>query len=637
MRNIAVSLLNNMKDSADLSFMADEMKELISPDLRRTIKELRKEMENEMDKRQDIASVETEYESRVSELISEFYVDITNQYGGETVIKASDSEHNPIYLQVQKNGWDDYKCTVYDGNTLEQKEQGIRSVSLATGSSYSVARMVCKDMEYTSPLLILDPGEFFEEVQKKEMERAGVEKQFPIIDTALFNTVESAQELYGLAVAVKDMIPENDVFERIIDFATDVMDYKYEKSLEIGVYDESHEKMVAIDKENLTQVKNYAKELVSAISHNNPSIVLQTDNGYLEVEAEKYTNNYNCTVYNHEQIAIDKIHLEFPFNGPASSYEAAHIVCKQHNFAQVGLVTNPGTFIKQARALEQKMNEKNMKTGISAEDKLSADFDKVNFKYSIIDCNREDIFTAYADFCVDNILRGYEVADVVAVVYSKGNIESKRDSDLLYKSCVNQLMFNGSKFSKRVMYDCLSELQNLNKINMCLIKARKAIEENLGGDISVRMTPEKGYSQIDISVQISPNAESYHVTASLDEDLSPLMITKQLFNEVNGLNKQFLHIDSLGPVLNAELVHAVFVETERMSSKEKLETLQELFKEATPDFKERICNLYLGDPSAAIRQFLQEESVKIAEEKSKSVKQEVTQKREQKNIKGLDV
>ena len=257
-------------------------------------------------------------------------------------------------------------------------------------------------------------------------------------------------------------------------------------------------------------------------------------------------------------------------------------------------------------------------------------FSKIAFKYNILDSQREEVFAAFADACVAYACGGGDIKEAVEVLFAGRYISSKRDSDIFYKECVNRLMFTGSKLSKYSLFHCLDTLQKTNELNTILIKAQNSIEDNISDDLKVTVTPTCGYSQVTITFEDKDGPSGKMLV--LDETDTPLKLLQKIYSQAATFHKEYGYEKKYGinleAILDAELVHKVFIETERMTSSEKVTTLKTIFKDASPELKERFCNLYLGDYSKELRQFLNEETMKMVEEKNIAVRPGNTLKRQ---------
>lgn len=243
---------------------------------------------------------------------------------------------------------------------------------------------------------------------------------------------------------------------------------------------------------------------------------------------------------------------------------------------------------------------------------------KIAFKYGIIDSTRTAALATFADTCVNYTCEGGNISEAVEALYAKGYITSKRDNDIFYRECVNRLIYTGSKLNKYALFHNLEELKELNDINVVLIRAQKAIEENLPEELKVSVSPFFDYSYV--SVCFEDDTGSVGKFFPIEDVKTPLQLLQLIYDHAasffNGYGFNEKYQLKLGEYLDAELVHQIFIDADRMSSSDKLQTIKDIFKNATPGVKERLCNLYLGDYNTELRQFLQEQTVKMAKEKN---------------------
>lgn len=443
------------------------------------------------------------------------------------------------------------------------------------------------------------------------------------ISMDLFNTVNDSERLYYLACNLGGLLPDG-IFERVDDFFKEICDEK-EDMADAG--NNSY-----IEEKYRNETLSFVRELEARVKDYNTTIVLESEEGYLQVEDQGNGEYFTYTLYTPEMTMVSREEYMAAIPDGLSGivslgneplcYDVAKNLSKQLNLTNARLVTNPADFIEQAYVLGQ--NSKTFANLPKTEDllkTLSSDFSKIAFKYNIIDCDRAKVFSAFADACVDRICRGCDIAAVVNILYDGGYVSTKRDSDLFYKDLVNKIIYSGSKLSKTALYQNLDTLQKINGLNAIILRAQKAIEENIDDSLKVRVVPVHDYEQI--MVRFCDGKDNPGRLIYIEGNESSLELLKKIYDCAATFHKEYGYEDrhnvKLNLALNAEFVHSVFIEAERMSSSEKLNTIKSIFKDATPDLKERLCNLYLGDYSRELRQFLQNESLKMAEEREEGV------------------
>ena len=455
----------------------------------------------------------------------------------------------------------------------------------------------------------------------------------------VFAKIKDAESLYRLADEMKSNgVMQEDIFKKISDFCQSIADEKaeireailtdlYNTGDAAGVnpdtFDLSH-----IDKNHFTEIQKLATELEASFAGSAPIVVFKTDEGYLQVD-DAGEGQFKYKVF--DENMVQKTEKSYNTHRNLSSYEVIKDICQRRGFKQPQIILNVKDFIEQARNVNQNPEL------LAAYDKqnLAKELSQIEFKHNILDCGRELVFDAYAKFCVDSISKGYDIRTIVETMHQAEHIKTKRDFDTFYKACVNNMIYNGTKFNKTVLYHNLDILDKVKKLDMVILAAQKAVEENIDSPRKMQIIPVDGYKAVNI-IFTDANNKSISNRVELDEKKNSLGIMKQIFDEAAKMYETTNPDKSFRLALNAELVHSIYLETSKMPSAEKLETIKELFKDASVDVKERICNLYLGDSSQNLRHFLQKESVKLTEEKSKEQQQELS-KKQQVHKTGMDI